>query len=52
VVIAVLLFVFGPFNRPEHKQQYGYHHDTKVIPETATTVVGILLMSVKTPETC
>jgi len=51
-VIAVLLFVFGPVNRPEHKQQHGYHHDTKVIPEAATTVVGILMMSVRTPETC
>jgi hypothetical protein len=29
VMIAVLLFVFGPvMNRPEHEQQHGYHHDT------------------------
>jgi len=44
VVIAVLLF--------EHEQQHGYHHDTKVKPEAATTVVELLMMGVKTPETC
>jgi hypothetical protein len=43
VVIAVLLFVF-------HKQQHGYHHDTKVKPEDATAVVELLMMGVKTPE--
>jgi len=53
VVIAVLLFVFGPVhNRPEHEQQHGYHHNTKVKPEAATAVVELLMMGVRTPETC
>ena len=42
VVIAVLLFA----------QQHGCHHDTKVKPEAATAVVEILMMGVRTPETC
>jgi hypothetical protein len=36
----------------EHEQQHGYHHDTKVKPEAATAVVGLLMMDVRTPETC
>ena len=42
VVIAVLLFVFG----------HGYHHDTKVKPEAAIALVELLMMGVRTPETC
>jgi len=38
--------------RPEHEQQHGYHHDTKVKPEAATAVVELLLMDMMTPETC
>jgi len=38
VVIAVLLFVVGPAGRPAR-------------PRT-TTVVGLLMMGVRTPETC
>jgi len=45
VVIAVLLFVVGPVIT-------GYHHDTKVKPEAATAVVELLMMGVRTPETC
>jgi hypothetical protein len=36
----------------EHEQQHGYHHDTKVKPEAATAVVELLMMGVRTPETC
>ena len=28
------------------------HHDTKVKLEVATAVVGLLMMGVRTPETC
>jgi hypothetical protein len=42
VVIAVLLVV----------HQHGYHHDTKVKPESATAVVELLMMDVRTPKTC
>jgi hypothetical protein len=53
VVIAVLLFVFGPVhNRPEHEQQHGYHHVPSVKPEAATAVVELLMMGVRTTETC
>ena len=52
VVVAMLLFVFGPVNRPEHEQQHCYHHDTKVKPEAATAVIEILMMGGRTPETC
>ena len=41
-----------PHNRPEHEQHHGYHHDTKVKPEAATAVVELLMMGVRTPETC
>ena len=33
-------------------QQHGCHHDTKVKPEAATVVVELLMMGVRTPETC
>jgi len=45
VVLAVLLFVFGPAG-------HCYHHDTKVKPEAASAVVEFLMMGVRTPETC
>jgi hypothetical protein len=35
-----------------HEQQHDCHHDTKVKPEAATTVIELLMMSGKTPETC
>jgi len=52
VVIAVLLVVVGPVNRPNHDQQYCYYHAPKIIPEAATAVVELLMMEVRTPETC
>jgi len=38
--------------RPEHKKQHGYHHNTKVKPEAATADVELLMMGIRTPETC
>ena len=38
--------------RPDHDQQYYYHHAPKVKPEVATAVVELLMMGVRTPETC
>jgi len=46
-VIAV--FVVGPA-RP--RTQHGYHHGTKVKPEAATAVTGLLMMGGRMPETC
>jgi hypothetical protein len=40
------------YNRPDHGHQHCYHHAMKVKPETATAVVELLMMGVKTPETC
>jgi hypothetical protein len=45
VVIAVLLVVVGP-------DHYCCYHASKVKPEAATTVVDLLMMGVRTPETC
>jgi hypothetical protein len=46
-------FVVGPAGRPARlRTQHDYHHDTKVKPEAATAVVGLLMMGGKTPETC
>jgi len=47
VVIAVLFVVVGP----DHDQQHCYHHAPKVNPEAAA-VVELLMMDVRTPETC
>jgi len=47
-----LLFVVGPAGRPDHEQQHGYHNDRKVKPEATTAVVELLMMGVRTPETC
>jgi len=49
VVIAVLLFVFGPVITGPNTNN---HHDTKVKPEAATAVVELLIMGMRTPETC
>jgi hypothetical protein len=38
-MIAVLLFVVVPVNRPDHDQQNCYHHAPKINPEAATAVV-------------
>ena len=40
------------YNRSDHEQQHGYHHDTKVKPEAATAVVELLMMGGRTPEIC
>jgi len=46
------LVVVGPAGRPDHHQQHCYHHAPKVKPEAATAVVVLLMMDVRTPETC
>jgi hypothetical protein len=51
VVVAVLLVVVGPA-RPDHDQQHCYRHAPTVNPEAATAFVELLLMGVRTPETC
>jgi hypothetical protein len=38
--------------QPDHDQQHCYHHAPKVKPEAATAVVELLMMGVRTPETC
>jgi hypothetical protein len=38
-VIAVLLVVVGPADRPDHDQQHCYHQAPKVKPKAATAVV-------------
>jgi len=48
VVIAVLMVLVGP----DHDQQHCYHHAPAVKPEAATAVVELLMMGVRTPETC
>ena len=40
----------GQPDRP--RTQHDCHHDTKVKPEAATTVIELLMMGGKTPETC
>jgi hypothetical protein len=48
----VLLVVVGLAGRPDHDQQHCYHYAPKVKPEAATAVVELLMMGVRTPETC
>ena len=48
VVIAVLLVVVWP----DHDQQHCYHHAPTVKPEAVIAVVELLMMGVRTPETC
>jgi len=53
VVVTVLLVVVGQVhNRPDHDQQHCYHHAPTVKAEAATAVVELLMMGVRTPETC
>jgi hypothetical protein len=52
MVVVELLVVVGPVNRTDHYQQHCYHLAPTVIPEVATAVVEILMMGVRTPETC
>jgi hypothetical protein len=42
----------GRASRPDHDQQHCYHHAQTVKPEAATAVVELLMMGVRTPETC
>jgi hypothetical protein len=41
-----------PTGRSDHDQQHCYHHASKVKPKAATAVVKLLMMAVRTPETC
>jgi hypothetical protein len=50
VVIAVLCSWSDRPARP--RTQHGYHHDTKIRPEAATTVIELLMMDGRMPETC
>jgi hypothetical protein len=52
VVVAVLLVVVRPADRPDHDQQHCYHHALTIKPEAATAVVELLMVGVRTPETC
>jgi len=52
VVIAVLLVVVWPAGRTDHDHQHCYNHAPTVKPEAATAVVELLMMGVRTPETC
>jgi len=36
----------------DHDQQHCYHHAPTVKPEAATAVVELLMMGVRTSETC
>ena len=38
--------------RPEHDQQHRYHNAPTVKPEAATAVVELLMVGMRTPETC
>ena len=42
----------GWAGRPDHDQQHCYHHTPTVKPEAANAVVELLMMGVRTPETC
>jgi hypothetical protein len=42
----------GRAGRPDHEQQHSYHYDTKVKPEATSSVIELLMMGGKTPETC
>jgi hypothetical protein len=49
MVVAAVLFDHG---WPKHDQKHCCHHAPKVKPEAATAVVELLMMGVRTPETC
>jgi len=42
----------GQASQPDHDQQHCYHHAPTVKAEAATAVVELLMMGVRTPETC
>jgi hypothetical protein len=42
-----------PAGRPARpRTQHGYYHNKKVKPEAATAVIELLIMGMRTPETC
>jgi hypothetical protein len=51
VVVAVELVVVGPVMTGPNTTNC-YHHAPTVKPEAATAVVELLMMGVRTPETC
>jgi hypothetical protein len=52
-MVAVLLVVVRLVdNWPDHDQQHCYHHGRVVKPEAATAVVELLMMGMRTLETC
>jgi len=51
IVVTVVLCLWS--GRPARPQtQHVCHHDTKVKPEGATAVIGLLMMGGRTPGTC
>jgi hypothetical protein len=46
------MVVAVPAGWPDHDQRHCYHHAPTVKPEAATAVVELLMMGVRTPETC
>jgi hypothetical protein len=46
------VFVVGPVITGPTANTHDYHHDTKVKPEAAISVIEYLMMGGKTPETC
>jgi hypothetical protein len=42
----------GRAGLPDHDQQHCYHHAPTVKPEAATAVFELLMIGVRTPETC
>jgi len=44
--------VRGRASRPDYDQQHCYHHDPTVKSESATAGVELLMMGMRTPETC
>jgi len=42
----------GWASQPDHDHQHCFHHAPTVKPEAATAVVELLMMGVRTPETC
>jgi hypothetical protein len=44
--------VRGRAGRPDHDQLHCYYHAPKVKAEVATAVFELLMMGVRTPETC
>jgi hypothetical protein len=52
VVVAVLLVVVRPAALPDHNQQHYYHHAPTIKPEASIAVFELLMMGVRTAETC